>query len=112
MDDTGDCVLESAALAVASKTKPVLNAVKGKAFKPLFLALADLRMYAYHIKKYDGTTKQIINTIRFVEDKQWEVLGLTEVKEGIENSLELAKQYYPLANPTYLDEERKSNLFV
>ena len=111
-DENGDCVLQSQALSLVARVRSLLNTIKINGFKPLFLALADLRLYTYHIKKYDGTTRTVILTIKFIEDKQWEVVGLAELKEQIEGSIEVANKYYPLSNPTYLDEERKSNLFL
>ena len=56
--------------------------------------------------------KQVFVVARFIEDKQWEIVGLLKAKEELESSIEVTKQYYPLSNPTYLDAERKSNLFI
>ena len=54
----------------------------------------------------------MFRTIRFVEEKQWELIGLATTKDQIEGSIEFASQYYPESNPTYLVEERKGNLFI
>ena len=47
------------------------------------MALSDFRLYAYHIRTYDGITRKVVLIIKFVEDKQWEVVGLAELKEQI-----------------------------
>ena len=57
--------------------------IKINGFKSLFMALSDFRLYAYHIRTYDGITRKVVLIIKFVEDKQWEVVGLAELKEQI-----------------------------
>ena len=99
-------------LNILARIRPFLVLFKNSGFKSFLFVLADLRLYNYHKQEYDGIIRQVFVTIRYVEDKQWEVLGLWEIKEELESSIEITKDYYPLSNPTYLDEERKSNLFL
>ena len=99
-------------LNILSRIRPFLVLLRGSGIKSFLFVVSDLRLYEYHKKKYDGLMKQVFVVARFIEDKQWEIVGLLEVKEKLESSIEVASQYYPLSNPTYLDEERKSNLFI
>ena len=54
----------------------------------------------------------IFETIRYIEEKQWQLVGLEEERETVENSIRQTAQYNPYSNPTYLKKERKSNLFI
>ena len=111
-DDNGNCVIENGALSLATTARPIMNLLKGKAFTNLFFAISDLRFYSYHQKEYNGLEKQVFTAIRFIEEKQWELVGLGVTKDRIEGSVEFASKYYPESNPTYLIEERKGNLFI
>ena len=112
MREGGDCVMSNGLLSIISKIRPFLALLRSSGVKSFLFVVSDLRLYEYHQKKYDGLAKQVFVVARFIEDKQWEIVGLLGVKEGLESSIEVASHYYPLSNPTYLDEERKSNLFV
>ena len=68
---------------LATKVRPFLNLFKRKGLKSLFLALDDLWLYHYHKKEYDGSVKVVFETISFIEEKQWEVIGLESVKNNI-----------------------------
>ena len=46
----------------------------------MLLAMDDLWLYNYHKMHYDGTALTIFETIAFVEEKQWEIVGLNEAK--------------------------------
>ena len=39
-------------------------------------------------------------------------MGLEEQRETVENSIQQTSQYNVYSNPTYLQKERKSNLFI
>lgn len=68
---------------LVTKIRPFLNFFKRKGLKSLFLALDDLWLYQYHKKEYDGSVKVVFETISFIEEKQWEVVGLESVKNNI-----------------------------
>ena len=104
--------MKNAPLDIISRVRPFLVLLRGSGIKTFLFVLSDLRLYEYHRQKYDGMAQQVFVVARFIEDKQWEIVGLLEVKEKLESSIEVARQYYPLSNPTYLDEERKGNLFI
>ena len=58
----------------------------------------------------------MFETISFVEEKQWEIIGLEETKSTLENGVEDEipeyEEYNQLSNPTYLKKERKNDLFL
>ena len=78
----------------------------------MFLAVDDLWLYNYHSHKYDGTALTIFETIQFIEEQQWEIVGLDKAKETLETSIEQVPLYNPQSNPTYMEKERKNNMFI
>ena len=76
MDEQGECVIESESLSIFVSTRPFLNIVRKKGMKFLFLIVDDLWLYQYHKVKYDGTVRAVFKMISFIEEKQWEVVGL------------------------------------
>ena len=104
--------MKNAPLNVLARIRPFLVLLRNSGIKTFLFVIADLRLYEYHRQRYDGIVKQVFVVARLIEDRQWELVGLIGVKEELESSVEVAKQYYPLSNPTYLDEERKGNLFI
>ena len=111
-DDRGQCVVESQVLGIVAKVRPVLNFIKRRGVKALFLAVDDLWLYNYHRNQYDGTALVVFETIQFIQEQQYEVVGLDDAKEEIETSIEQVDRYNVQSNPTYLDKERKGNLFI
>ena len=61
--------------------------MRRKKIKSLFLALDDLWLYNYHQQHYDGTIYDVFETIRFIEEKQWELAELETVRDEIESSI-------------------------
>ena len=47
----------------------------------MFMVVDELWLYQYHKIKYKGTVKDVFKTISFVEEKQWEVIGLHGILE-------------------------------
>ena len=68
--------------------KSIFNYFKRRGIKSFCLALDDLWLYNYHKNHYDGTARTIFETIRYVEEKQWQLVGLEEQREAVENSIE------------------------
>ena len=112
MDAKGECVAANQILSWAAKLRPVLNFIKRRGLKAMFLALDDLWLYNYHNHQYDGTPLTIFETIQFIEEKQWEVTGMDGPKETVETAIEAISLYNPQSNKRYMEEERKNNLFV
>ena len=62
---------ESNTLKWISKTRTLLNFIKRRGVKTLFLAVDDLWLYNFHSQQYDGTVEIVFETIDFIEEKQW-----------------------------------------
>ena len=43
------------------------------------MVVDDLWLYQYHLIKYDGILRDVFLTISFIEEKQWEIMGLDGV---------------------------------
>ena len=111
-DEEGKCVVESSTLDLLSKIRTFLNLVKRRGVKTLFVALDDLWLYNFHKQEYDGSVDAVFKTIKFIEDRQWEIAGLEDARDRVESAVEEVPPYNPYSNPTYLRKERKNNLFV
>ena len=101
MED-GQCVEELVVLDWVGRARVLLNFLKRRGFKSLLLAVDDLWLYNFHLQEYDGTVLMIFETIDFIEQKQWELVGLEEAKEKVEASVEVIQQYNPHSNRVYL----------
>ena len=108
----GKCLVESPTLDFLAKTQIFLNLAKRRGLKTLFVALDDLWLYNFHKNDYDGSVDAVFKTIKFIEDKQWEIVGLEDARDKVENAIEEVPPYNPHSNPTYLQKERKNNLFI
>ena len=105
-------MVESQMLSLVTKTRPFLNLIKRRGLKAMFLAIDDLWLYNYHSHRYDGTTLVVFETIQFIEQKQWEIVGLEQPKENLEGLIDQVELYNPESNIKYMEEERKNNLFA
>ena len=76
MNEGGKCIVENGVLDLLSKSRTFLNLVKRRGLKTIFVALDDLWLYNFHKINYDGSADAVFKTIKFVEDKQWEIVGL------------------------------------
>ena len=63
--------------------RPFLNVIRRKGIRFLFMAIDDLWLYNYHNKKYKGIIRDVFITIKFIEEKQWEIIQLEEWKEEL-----------------------------
>ena len=98
-----------------TKFRPFLNFVKKNGVKSFFVAVDDMRLYNFHKKEYDGITKVVFESINFVEEKQWSVIGLGDLENDIEEQVQNIpnfNKYNQYSNPTFLSKERKNNLFI
>ena len=59
-------MIESQVLGIISKIRPMLNFVKRRGVKALFLAVDDLWLYNYYRNHYDGTALAVFETIQFI----------------------------------------------
>ena len=83
--------MNNAPLDAITKAKPMLVLLRGSGIKAFLFVVSDLRLYEYHKQKYDGMAKQVFVVARFMDDKQWELVGLAGVKEQLEASIEVTK---------------------
>ena len=81
-------MIKSDTLDLITKIRPFINFVRRKGFKAMFAAIDDIWLYNYHQREYDGTIQAVFETIRFVEEKQWEIVGLEEEKDKVENAIQ------------------------
>ena len=79
--------MKSDVLELVTKLRPYLNFVRRKGFKSMFAAVDDIWLYNYHKREYDGTIHTVFETIRFVEEQQWQLVDLEEVKDEVENAI-------------------------
>ena len=76
MTKEGHCEVESRALSALIDTKPLMNLVKKRGMKMIFVAFDDLWLYHYHQQQYDGVVKDIFQIISLMQESQWEIVGL------------------------------------
>ena len=88
-DAGGKCVVENMALAALKDAMPFMGAVKKRGFKMFFLSLEDLWLYNYHRQSYDGFAGQVFSTISFLQENQWEMIGLGGWLHSIESGIEV-----------------------
>ena len=69
------------------KARPIINILRKGCVKMLFLGVDDFWLYEYHIKQYDGIMKVIFETISFIEEKQWEMVGVKDLISGLKDSI-------------------------
>ena len=116
MDRNGECAIENPILFVLAKSRPALNLIRRRGLKGLFFIFGDLWLYNFHQQQYDGSTQTVIEIIALIEEKQYELIGLEKVKEqmeeGLEESIAQLNEYNCEANPTFIQKQRKNNLFL
>ena len=62
------------------------------------MMLDDLWLYQYHQKQYEGIIKEMFITIAFIEEKQWEVVGLNQYLDELKAKIEDIPRYNPHSN--------------
>ena len=65
--EEGVCVVESQTLSIIKDIRPLLNVLKRRGLKFLFLAVDDLWLYQYHQQQYKGIVRDAFKTISFIE---------------------------------------------
>ena len=84
-------MINNGPLNIIAKIRPFLVLLRGSGIKAFLFVVSDLRLYEYHKQRYDGMAKQVFVVARLIEDKQWEIVGLLEVKEELESSIEVTR---------------------
>ena len=76
------------------------------------MVVDDLWLYQYHQKEYEGIIRQVFATIAFVEEKQWEVVGLSQYLDEMKAKIPDIPRYNPHSNEKYMRESRNNNLLL
>lgn len=92
--------------------RPFLNIVRKKGMKTIFMIVDDLWLYQYHKIQYDGLIKSVFKMISFIEEKQWEIIGLNTVVKNVEDNITSIKKYNKFSNKIYLYESRNNNVLI
>ena len=93
--------MKEKSLVIFLNVRPFLNLLRKKGLKMIFLAVDDLWLYQYHKQEYDGIVEVVFTTISFVEEKQWEIVGLEKVLDKIKGRIGEIKKYNPTTNAKY-----------
>ena len=51
--------------------------LKKRGHRWIFMMVDDLWLYQYHQRQYEGIIRSIFATIALIEEKQWEIVGLS-----------------------------------
>ena len=78
----------------------------------IFFAIDDLWLYQYHKQEYDGIVVEVFYTISFIEEKQWEIIGLGDFINQVEDGIEDIPKYNAFSNQKYLKESRNNNFLI
>ena len=98
----GKCVIKNTHLSIFIDTRPFLNLVRRKGLKWMFMVVDDLWLYQYHKQEYDGNVKVVFKTISFIEQRQWEIIGLDDELEEAEEQIEDIEEYNAFSNEKYM----------
>ena len=71
MNEKGECEVENKGLSIFTDIRPILNLIRRRGLKWMFMVVDDLWLYQYHKQDYDGIVKVVFKTISFIEEKQW-----------------------------------------
>ena len=67
------------------------------------MVVDDLWLYQYHLIKYDGILRDVFLTISFIEEKQWEIMGLDGVLQEVKSQIKEIPEYNPYSNLRYME---------
>lgn len=99
-------------MTVLARTRFAFNFIRRGSFKFALLAIDDIWLYSYHKKKYDGISRDVLDVIQLIEQRQWEIVGLADVKEQMEDSIEEVKLYNAYSNKRHMEEGRSNAFFL
>ena len=97
-NEKGECVIENRGLSIFTDIRPLLNLLRRRGLKWIFMVVDDLWLYQYHEREYDGIVADVFRTISFVEQRQWEVIGLGGVLEEASEQVEDMPKYNAYSN--------------
>ena len=112
MNRKGKCVIKSQVIKVVKDMRPMLNIIRKRGMKFIFFMVDDLWLYQYHKRNYNGIVRKVLNTISFIEEKQWEIVGLEEPLKSMTRRVDDLPKYNPYSNKKYMEEARKNNYMI
>ena len=111
-DESGKCSIQSQSLSIFKDMRPFLNVLRKRGFKWIFMMVDDLWLYQYHQPEYEGIIRDVFRTISFIEEKQWEIVGLAEELEELKEEVSILPRYNPYSNNKFMAESRNTNLLL
>ena len=78
----------------------------------MFMMVDDLWLYQYHQQRYEGIIRDVFRTIAFIEEKQWEVVGLQQHLEQLKAQMVDISRYNAHSNRRYMEEARQNNYLL
>ena len=78
----------------------------------MFMIWNDLWLYQYHQQEYDGIVRDTFKIISFIEQKQWEIVGLTKYLKQIKDEIKEISKYNAYSNRKYMEQSRNNNLLL
>ena len=97
MNEDGKCEAITS-LSIFVSLRPFLNMIRRRGTKWVFMMVDDLWLYQYHGQEYDGIIKIVFETISYIEEKQWEIVGLLPYAEEIKGGMRDLPKYNPHSN--------------
>ena len=105
-------MIESQSLSIFKDIRPFLNIVRKRGHKWVFMVVDDLWLYQYHQKEYEGIIRDVSRTIVFIEQKQWEIIGLGEYLDRVKDEMKEVRRFNPYSNIRYMEESRNNNALL
>ena len=99
-------------LLIFTDIRPFLNLIRKRGFKWAFMVVDDLWLYQYHKRDYDGIVKNVFITISFIEERQWESIGLDAVLNNVSGAIEDMPKYDKESNEKYVEESGNNNFML
>ena len=102
-------MIGSQSLSIFTSVRPFLNVLKKRGHRWLFMVLDDLWLYQYHQQQYEGIVREVFATIAFVEEKQWEIVGLQQYLDEMKAEIKDIPKYNAHSNKRYMEVARNNN---
>ena len=72
----------------------------------------DLWLYQYHQRQYEGIIRSVFATIALIEEKQWEIVGLSQYLDEMKAEIKEISQYNADSNKRYMEVSRNNNFLL
>ena len=111
-DGNGECVIENPNLSIFVSVRPFLNVLKKRGHRWVFMVIDELWLYQYHQKEYEAISRDVFATIAFMEEKQWEIVGLSQYLDEMKAEIKEISQYNADSNKRYMEVSRNNNFLL